>query len=185
MTNDNTTPQGLQKQIDGLRAEFSELSVGSMDEAHKIALGHAWDHFSYHANQRLVTFRFYLIIAAILVGAYLKLMSDHAIVVASIIASVGVVFSYVFLRLDFRNKDLIKLSEDVLIIEEEKLESKVGYEEIKIIARSNSSESQRTARPRSFGQALKFLFNAMIVLFLLGALVPYTPLVSLFPADVQ
>ena len=182
MTNDKTTPQGLQNQIDELRAE---LSAESTDEAHKAAFDHAWDHFSYHANQRLVTFRFYLIIAAILIGAYLKLMSDGAIVVSSVIAGVGVVFSYVFLRLDFRNKDLIKLSEDVLIIEEKNLEFKIGYEEINIIERSNASEYQRTARPKSFGQALKFLYNAMIVLFFLGALVPYTPLVSLFRTVVQ
>lgn len=168
------TTQALQDEIDTLRVELGKLKAESADEAHKAALDHAWAHFAYHANQRFVTFRFYLIIVAVLLGAYVKLMSDGAAVVASVIAVLGVIFSYVFLRLDFRNKDLIKLSEEVLEKEEEILTSKIGYEDIKIIQKSNLSEFQRKLFPKSFGQALKFLFNFMIVLFLVGALLPHS-----------
>ena len=168
------TTQALQDEIDTLRVELGKLKAASADEAHKAALDHAWAHFAYHANQRLVTFRFYLIAVAVLVGAYVKLRSDGDAVEASGIALLGFIISYVFLRLDFRNKDLIKLSEEVLKIEEKNLESKIKYDKIKIIEKSDSAESKRTLYPKSFGQALKFLFNLMIVLFLLGALEPHS-----------
>ena len=120
-----------------------------------------------------MTFRFYLIAVAIFFAAYLKTMSDGVIWVSSVIASLGLVFSYVFLRLDLRNKDLIKLSEAVLIIEEEKLETKVNYPEIKILEISNSRECKRTLPPNSYSKAMILLFNLMIFLFFVGALVPH------------
>jgi len=122
--------------FNALKAEVGQLKTKSEDEAHKAALDHAWAHFTYHANQRLVTFRYYLAVVAIFIVAYLKLMSDGIIWVSSVVASLGLVFSYVFLRLDLRNKDLVKLSEDVLIKEEENLQAKVGYKEINIIKKA-------------------------------------------------
>lgn len=180
------TPQVLQGEILTLRAEIDKLKAESVDEAHKVALDHAWAHFAYHASQRLVTFRFYLIVVAVFVGAYVKLMSDGPVALAPVIAVLGLIFSYVFLRLDFRNKDLIKLSENVLRIEEKSLESKICYEDINIIKKSDSIESKRKLPPKSFGQALKLIFNIMIALFLIGVLIPYSDdIVSLFSEKVH
>lgn len=184
MASKKTTNGTLKSEIYALRAKLNELKAESANEAHKTALDHAWDHFSYHAGQRLVTFRFYLIVVAIFIGAYVKLMSGGAAEISSMVAILGIVFSYVFLRLDLRNKDLIELSEAVLKKEEERLKQKVNYDEIEIMKISDSTECKRYLFPSSYGQALKFLYNFMIVLFLASAVVPlYSPdIMSLFRA---
>ena len=103
---------------------------------------------------------------------------------ASIIAILGIVFSYVFLRLDLRNKDLIGLGEALLKKEEARLKSKVNYDEIEIMEISESDDLKRKLRPNSYGQARKFIFIFMIGLFSLGAAVPqFSPdFVSMFSA---
>lgn len=180
------TVQSLQEEIDTLRVKLENKEAESTDETHKVALDHAWAHFAYHANQRLVTFRFFLIAVAIFVGAYLKTMSDESIWVSSVIAILGLVFSYVFLRLDLRNKDLIGLSEAVLIKEEKILKEKVNYPEISIIEKSNSFEARRKLIPKTYGQSLKFLFNIMIILFLVAIFLPHSPdVASLFYSKVH
>ena len=64
--------------------------------------------------------------------------------------------------------------------EQELLQLKVGYEEIKIFEKSNSIVGKpsipvvevRWFPPISYGGALKFLFILMIILFLIGAAIP-------------
>jgi amino acid permease len=114
--------------IKSLNAKIETLKNEAKTQTHSKALEHAWNHFSYHANQRLVTFRFYLIFVAIFISAYVKLMSDSATVIASVIGALGMIFTYVFYRLDFRNKKLIKLSESVIKEEEKLMASNINYE---------------------------------------------------------
>lgn len=170
-----TTSLTPEQQVVQLRAEIADLKAASTETAHQAALSHAWEHFSYHANQRLVTFRFYLITVAIFFSGYLKFMSDNNTEIAMIVAILGFILSYIFLRLDFRNKDLVKVSEEALKIEEEKLSSKVGYDEIELIKISDSSESGRWLLPKSFGQSLKLFYNIMIALFLFGTAITFCP----------
>lgn len=76
---------------------------------------YAWKYFSLHADQRLKTFHFYVIISSLLTGAILALSKniDEPILVTPICYLITL-FSFVFWRLDARNKFLIKHAEDAL-----------------------------------------------------------------------
>jgi hypothetical protein len=77
---------------------------------------HAWDYFELHAEQRLKTFHFYILletglIAAMLLAARVGLPDVR---VLAIIGLTMVFFSYVFWKLDFRTKGMIKVAEEAL-----------------------------------------------------------------------
>jgi hypothetical protein len=81
---------------------------------------HAWEYFQFHAQQRLTTFNFFLVFSTLLLGGLLTTFQDRY---GSPVLGVGVgvllvLISFVFWRLDRRNRQLIKNAEDALREEE-------------------------------------------------------------------
>ena len=77
---------------------------------------HAWDYFELHAEQRLKTFHFYILLETGLVGAMLvaaRLGSPEPRFLL-IVGVAMIFFSFVFWKLDFRTKGMIKMSEEAL-----------------------------------------------------------------------
>jgi hypothetical protein len=77
---------------------------------------HAWDYFELHAEQRLKTFHFYILletglVAAMLVAARMGTPEPRFLVIVGIAM---IFFSFVFWKLDFRTKGMIKMSEEAL-----------------------------------------------------------------------
>lgn len=71
-----------------------------------------WDYFSMHADQRLKTFNYYLIVFAIFIGAFTNnLKENQNYTLLSIITFLSSIVSFVFWKLDKRNKQLIKNAE--------------------------------------------------------------------------
>jgi hypothetical protein len=76
---------------------------------------YAWKYFSLHAEQRLKTFHFFVILSTLLTGAVLTIAKDTVHVgYASPLAYLLSVFSFVFWKLDIRNKELIRHGESAL-----------------------------------------------------------------------
>lgn len=74
---------------------------------------YAWNYFQYHAGQRLTAFNFYIVISTLMIsGFFLAVQSIPAL--ALILGIVIVFLSFVFWKLDIRNKQLIKNSENAL-----------------------------------------------------------------------
>lgn len=78
----------------------------------------AWKYFEYHAEQRLKTFNFYLVISAFIVGGYITFLeraqhSDSSYFLWAI-PLVHSFLSFVFWRLDKRNSNLVKNGENAL-----------------------------------------------------------------------
>lgn len=76
---------------------------------------YAWKYFSLHAEQRLKTFHFFVILATVLVGAISTIAKElgnlgHAAPLAYLLATLA----FVFWKLDRRNKELIKHGENAL-----------------------------------------------------------------------
>jgi hypothetical protein len=76
---------------------------------------YAWKYFALHADQRLRTFNFYLLIVAVIVGGVLAYLKDarspaYAAPAGFLLAAL----SYLFCRLDRRAQEFIKHSEGVL-----------------------------------------------------------------------
>ncbi|TVZ41364.1 hypothetical protein P886_0709 [Alteromonadaceae bacterium 2753L.S.0a.02] len=84
---------------------------------------YAWKYFELHAEQRIKTFHFYVLIATFVTGAsfaYLKNSNIDAFVSPTFYLLT--LFSFVFWKLDQRNKDLIAIGEDAL----KKIESRLN-----------------------------------------------------------
>jgi len=76
---------------------------------------YAWKYFALHAEQRLKTFHFFIILSAILSGAIFTIMKDVSNIVYAIPMCYLISFlAFIFWKLDQRNKELIKHSENVL-----------------------------------------------------------------------
>jgi hypothetical protein len=76
---------------------------------------HAWSYFVLHADQRLRTFHFYLILATVIIGAAATVTKDGTgHVPAGVLALALSFLSFVFWKLDVRNKQLIKHGEEAV-----------------------------------------------------------------------
>jgi len=88
---------------------------------------YAWKYFALHADQRLRTFNFYLLIVAVIVGGLLAYLKDAR---WPPLAGAGgillAVLSYVFWRLDLRAREFITHAEEVL----KKIEEDIPEDEI-------------------------------------------------------
>jgi len=89
---------------------------------------HAWSYFVLHAEQRLKTFHFYLILATLIAGGIVALAKEtkgeNCFKGAAVIAFLLPFFSFIFWKLDQRNKQLIKHGEEALKLIE--IESKLN-----------------------------------------------------------
>jgi hypothetical protein len=74
-----------------------------------------WSYFSLHAEQRLKTFNFYLIVATILVSGYIGLLKEdlysNFLFILPLLLSI---ISFVFWKLDLRVKYMVKIAEQIL-----------------------------------------------------------------------
>jgi hypothetical protein len=81
----------------------------------------AWASFALHAGQRLTTFNFFIVLSSLLVGAMVTTFQKDfrvpylGVVVGLLLA----LLSFIFWKIDVRNKHLIKLSEKAIIHFEE------------------------------------------------------------------
>ncbi len=77
---------------------------------------YAWGYFEVHAGQRLTTFRFYLIVATLLTtGLFATLQKDFKFpTVSLVLGALLIFFSFVFRKLDARNKQLVENGQNAL-----------------------------------------------------------------------
>jgi hypothetical protein len=70
-------------------------------------LTYAWNWFAYHASQRLQAFNFFLLILAALATGYLTALDKDYGLLQIAIGVAGILISFAFLALDFRNEQLV------------------------------------------------------------------------------
>jgi hypothetical protein len=87
-----------------------------MDQTHRTETReYVWRHWAFHADQRLRTFHFYILVVTVLVAGILAYIKDarypaYAAPGGFLLA----IASYVFWRLDCRNRVLIRHAEEIL-----------------------------------------------------------------------
>ncbi len=156
--------------IDGAFPEQLHKSENKENDVGKLAIDHAWNWFKFHAEQRMVLVRFYLIMVGALGAGYASMSGMHDGSIALVIALVGMVVSLLFRRLDLRVSKLIKIGEAVLEKEQLQLYEILKYDEIKIIQRTNEeSAGNLTSYRKIFGfmywsAGFAFLFLGLISL---------------------
>lgn len=69
---------------------------------------YAWGYFQYHASQRLTTFNFYIVICTLIGAAYCTVVkADGVPFVGTVLGLLLCFVSFIFWRLDCRNKQMI------------------------------------------------------------------------------
>lgn len=76
---------------------------------------YAWKYFNLHAEQRLKTFHFFVVLSAVISGTILAIIKDISNVsYAAPMAYLLTFLAFIFWKLDQRNKELIKFGENAL-----------------------------------------------------------------------
>jgi hypothetical protein len=86
---------------------------------------YAWDWFSYHAGQRLTTFRFFLIVVGALLVGYFNSLEKGWRWIGVMTALYGLVMSVAFWLLEIRNEELVRCGRRALDDLEKKLGQKI------------------------------------------------------------
>ncbi len=74
-----------------------------------------WNYFQLHASQRLTTFKFYITISTIISTGYVATIGASVITILAILLGLILsLVSFIFWKLDSRNKQLIKNAEEAL-----------------------------------------------------------------------
>lgn len=134
---------------------------------------YVWDYFQLHATQRLKTFEFYIVIATVLLSGYVvSLKEDNLMPIGIALGILLTILSFVFWKLDVRNKQLIKNAEQALkTIEEELISESAGgvphnfklfnYDDFKVQQERNKTRVLFWHKHFSYSNC----FNIMFIVF--------------------
>src|SRR5262245_17439344 len=129
---------------------------------------YAWDYFKAHAEQRLKTFNFYLFLSALLITASSTAFNMRFLnpFVGLALGCMLAFLSYIFQRLDLRNKELIGIGEQALIAIEKKM-GPDGQDDIPNALQLFTREKYQTdllkkncTQHYSYSQCFKWVFRA-------------------------
>lgn len=139
-----------------IRKEQNAILYKQVQEDRK----YVWDYFSLHAQQRLTTFNFFIVLITLLLGTLFTLIKEHTPNLIPIISLFMIFFSFIFWRLDQRNRNLIHHAESELKKIEKKLNTKVFINEEKKTDEIKNYHTQ-IAKHHSYS----YLFNLVFILF--------------------
>lgn len=130
-----------------------------------------WNYFQYHAGQRLTTFHFYIVISALITSGYFIAFKDIPIL-SLLLGLITITLSFIFWKLDSRNKQFIKNSENGLkeIEKDDNLDGKINVVQILNIFMFEEQQTDllRKTQPVWPWQRLftyTTCFNAVFVIF--------------------
>jgi hypothetical protein len=128
---------------------------------------YAWNWFEYHAGQRLMAFRFFLVFLGVLVVGFSTSLKDGNIFFASVVGWFGAFISLAFLILEIRNEQLVNVGRDALMHLEQFDESLKVHPKLQLL---------HIDRRRNPWLSHRYWFRAIyilcIVLFVIGAVNP-------------
>lgn len=144
----------------------------------------AWDYFQMHSSQRLTTFNFYIVISSVIATAlFSTFQKDYKVPSLGVfLGLLMVLFSYIFWKLDVRNKQLIKGAEAALKYFEgiSELEDKDGmphiaklfqHEEYETNKRKDNNSMFPWKSFYSYSNSINRIFLAFAIVGLIGAVV--------------
>jgi len=80
---------------------------------HEYLRQYIWNYFQVHASQRLTTFNFYILISTVIATGFLIVIRGMPIL-ALILSIILILLSFIFWKLDIRNRQLIRNAEEGL-----------------------------------------------------------------------
>ena len=131
---------------------------------------YAWNYFEYHAEQRLRSFRLYLILVAVDIATLGTIIRNDKFEECIWVFGIALcVLSWLFWKLDLRNKQLVRNGEEALkyLDEQEFLEDcEDGPHKLKIFARDDFFNSGKKHRCKLDAPLTYSAFYAIIFLFI-------------------
>ncbi|MGO9571874.1 MAG: hypothetical protein ACLP5H_30485 [Desulfomonilaceae bacterium] len=151
----------------------------------------AWNYFSVHAGQRLTTFNFYIVISALLsTGLLTTFNKDYqSPLLGLLVGSFLPLFSFVFYKLDERNRELIRGAEAALRFFEDQSQYADEGETphvTKIFCREDCETEKKKAahsssiwdRHFSYSDCLNWVFRSFALIGLTGAVISLTKILK-------
>ncbi len=133
----------------------------------QIALGHAWDWFSLHANQRLLMLRFYLSLNSAILAGVGAAYANNFYLGAWVASFLSFVITLIFFGIDVRTKNLIVVSEAALLKLQEALSKKSGVNELEL---QRISDQKKHKPYGSYKLLFRFMFATFAVTSLISLL---------------
>ncbi len=141
----------------------------------------AWNYFQQHAQQRLNYFNFFIIFSGLMTNAYIATLQEKFLFpwIGIIIGLIQVFISYIFLKIDQRNKFLTKHSENVIISIESRNNITNDSENIDEITLFTSEEGKTKEKKKnehflfrqiSHGDSFKIIYFTFILLGLASSI---------------
>ncbi len=132
---------------------------------------YAWDYFQLHSNQRLATFNFYIAVSTLVTtGLVASFHKDINIPSLGIILGLLLIFfSYIFYRLDERNRVLVHYGEEALKLFESNIDKQETGNEITMFlneaqqtkwVNGNRSHFEQILRPYTYTNCFCAIFWA-------------------------
>ena len=119
-----------------------------------LKLDYAWRWFALHTKQRMTMFNYFLVASGILANAYGLLLREELWEAAIVAASIGCMVGLVSLGFDVRNRQLVKLGEEMLTDLEEEYLFPVGH-----LSEPADSPSSGILAREAKGREPSFLFK--------------------------
>ena len=124
-----------------------------------------WKYFSLHADQRLKTFNFFIVVSAIFIGAYMNMLDGAEENVLLIIFPIIIaLISFVFWKLDIRTKHMIKNAEKAIKSIDSKLLEEYGDEYAYMNLFQHDDNIQAERKDYSYSKCFSFIFILIILL---------------------
>jgi hypothetical protein len=152
---------------------------------------YVWNYWSFHADERLRTFHFYILVVTVLVAGTLAYLKDARTPILACIGGIALpIVSFVFWRLDCRVRTMIHRAESILKSIEESIPTDVVAKRLRLFrTQENRHEAQKRLNrrgkswlyrewnyPRSFYDCFKWIFitfSAMgILIVVVSVLLP-------------
>ncbi|NBD31451.1 MAG: hypothetical protein GVY17_00360 [Cyanobacteria bacterium] len=135
------------------------------DEIPEKTIEYAWKWFEYHAGQRLIAFRFFLILLGAVLVSVRDSIEKEQFFFIGVIGGISFVISLAFLAIEVRNKQLVDLGREAL----KKIENssfKQDYNLLKLA--HNSLEERHWLLSYSFWLNSIFILCAILSFCLVG-----------------
>lgn len=158
--------------------------MGDSSTSREAARKQAWDYFQMHSSQRLTTFNFYIVISSVVTTAlFSTFQKDYKVPVLGIpLGLLLILFSYIFWKLDLRNKQLIKGAEAALkyfestwAFEDKESEPHIAkifqHEEFATQKRKDSNSALPWKSYYSYSKSFNIIFLGFAVVGLVGIVI--------------
>lgn len=138
---------------------------------------YAWKYFNIHAEQRLKTFNFFVMLSSLISGATLTIAKDSTnFIYAAPMGYLLTFLSFIFWKLDLRNKELIKHGENALKrIESHVIQNKYSEVELSLFLNEEKETQKKINNSKFLSPSNHFsyskCFNWVFFIFGIGGFI--------------